>query len=154
MIGYCRLNDAKAIDQGANFVAETFLFVFAASIIGAESFRSRRKEQGRRDGILDKIEALEEQLKERDTLELEIRNEISELRTYLTGLDGVLEEVIGIGLKGGWFPGASSTEWKSRNRLPPPPSESVSGAEGEEEVPAPENVLDGAVLNELLRLDE
>lgn len=150
----CRLNDAKAIDQGANFVAETFLFVFAASIIGAESYRSRRKEQGRRDGILDKIEALEEQHKERDTLELEIRNEISELRRYLTGLDGVLEEVIGIGLKGGWFPGASSTEWKSRNRLPPSSSESVSGAEGEEEVATPENVLDGAVLNELLRLDE
>lgn len=146
-----RLNDAKAIDQGANFVAETFLFVFAASIIAAESYRSRRKEQGRRDDVLDKIEALEEQLKERDSLEVEVRNEIAELRAYLSGLDGVLEEVIGIGLKGGWFPGASSTEWKSRNRLPPAAS-SESG-EGEEASP-PEGVLDGSVLNELLRLDE
>jgi len=49
------LNDARAIEAGANFVAETFVFSVAGSLILFESWRARRKDQQRRQGVSDDI---------------------------------------------------------------------------------------------------
>jgi len=53
------LSESKAIETGANFISETFLFLVAAGAVVFESWRSRRKENNRREGIDDRLEELE-----------------------------------------------------------------------------------------------
>ncbi|CAO3606911.1 unnamed protein product [Cunninghamella blakesleeana] len=55
------LNDAKAIESGANFLSESFVFGVAASIIIAENWRSHNKDKNRRNYVDDALEKLEEQ---------------------------------------------------------------------------------------------
>jgi myosin-1 len=74
------LSEAKAIDSGANFISETFLFAVALGLIVVENFRSRRKEASRRSDIADKLQELEER-DEAMTHALEnLRRELSESR--------------------------------------------------------------------------
>jgi optic atrophy 3 protein len=56
------LNDAKAIDNGATFISESFLFSVAGGLILYESFRQRRKELVRREGVADDIRALQDEI--------------------------------------------------------------------------------------------
>jgi hypothetical protein len=58
------LNEAKAIDSGANFISESFLFSVAGGLIVFESWRSRKKEQNRREGVADAIEALQKEVED------------------------------------------------------------------------------------------
>ncbi|KAI8084620.1 optic atrophy 3 protein-domain-containing protein [Halteromyces radiatus] len=53
------LNDARAIESGANFISEAFVFGVAASIIIAENWRSRNKDKNRRNYVDDALESLE-----------------------------------------------------------------------------------------------
>lgn len=53
------LSESKAIESGANFISETFLFVVAGGLIVFESWRSRRKESTRREGVEDRLVELE-----------------------------------------------------------------------------------------------
>ncbi|EEH41577.2 OPA3 domain-containing protein [Paracoccidioides lutzii Pb01] len=54
------LSEAKAIDSGATFISETFLFIVAGSLIVFEALRSRRKETSRREDVADRLADLEE----------------------------------------------------------------------------------------------
>jgi hypothetical protein len=54
------LSESKAIESGANFISETFLFIVAGGLIVFESWRSRRKESTRREGVEDRLNDLEE----------------------------------------------------------------------------------------------
>lgn len=54
------LSEAKAIDSGANFISEAFLFMVGGGLIVFESFRSRRKENNRREDVADRLVELEE----------------------------------------------------------------------------------------------
>ena len=54
------LSESKAIESGANFISETFLFLVAGGLIVYESWRSRRKESTRREGVEDRLVELEE----------------------------------------------------------------------------------------------
>ncbi|EER45286.1 OPA3 domain-containing protein [Histoplasma capsulatum var. duboisii H88] len=54
------LSEAKAIDSGATFISETFLFLVAGGLIVFESFRSRRKESSRREDVAERLAELEE----------------------------------------------------------------------------------------------
>lgn len=56
------LNDARAIETGANFVAETFVFSVAGGLILFESWRARRKDQQRRQGVSDDIENMQQRV--------------------------------------------------------------------------------------------
>lgn len=56
------LSEAKAIESGATFIAEAFLFAVAASLIVAESWRSSSKESRRRETIAEGIEDLKKGL--------------------------------------------------------------------------------------------
>lgn len=56
------LSESKAIDTGANFISEFFMFMVAAGVIGFESWRSKRKETSRREDVADKIDALEQKV--------------------------------------------------------------------------------------------
>ncbi|KAL4973805.1 optic atrophy 3 protein-domain-containing protein [Aspergillus desertorum] len=54
------LSESKAIESGATFISETFLFLVAGSLILFESWRSRRKENTRRDDVEARLSELEE----------------------------------------------------------------------------------------------
>lgn len=53
----------RAVTNGANTLAEGFLFAVAAGLILAETWRSSRSGAKRRDAIDDQIEELQEQVK-------------------------------------------------------------------------------------------
>ncbi|KAJ6262747.1 hypothetical protein Dda_1304 [Drechslerella dactyloides] len=54
------LSDAKAIERGANFISEAFLFSVAGGLILFETLRSRKKEMNRRDEVSERLQSLEE----------------------------------------------------------------------------------------------
>lgn len=80
------LTEAKAIDSGATFISESFLFMVAAGLIGFETWRSRRKTEKTRTAADERMEGLEEALKK----EREERERDKEERLKVIG---VLEEV-------------------------------------------------------------
>ncbi|CAO3692369.1 unnamed protein product [Rhizopus stolonifer] len=55
------LNNARAIESGANFLSEGFVFSVAATIIIAESWRSHTTSKNRRNHVDDALEGLEQQ---------------------------------------------------------------------------------------------
>ncbi|KAI5812197.1 optic atrophy 3 protein-domain-containing protein [Pyronema omphalodes] len=73
------LSESKAIDAGANFISEAFLFAVAGSLILAEAWRSRRKEASRRDVVTERLELLE-QRKRQDEMRLEEQEELNKLQ--------------------------------------------------------------------------
>lgn len=56
------LNDTKAIDTGANFLSEGFIFSVAGGLILYESLRARNKEIARRESVADDIATLQDEL--------------------------------------------------------------------------------------------
>ncbi|KAF9508049.1 hypothetical protein BS47DRAFT_252061 [Hydnum rufescens UP504] len=57
------LNDTRAIQNGANSLAEGFLFLVAAGLIIGESWRAARKDSNRRDVVNDRLADLEGRMK-------------------------------------------------------------------------------------------
>ncbi|KAJ5424565.1 hypothetical protein N7445_010538 [Penicillium cf. griseofulvum] len=53
------LSESKAIESGANFISESFLFIVAGSLILFESWRARNKESTRREGVEGRLAELE-----------------------------------------------------------------------------------------------
>lgn len=77
------LSESKAIESGANFISETFLFLVAGGLIVYESWRSRRKESTRREGVEGRLAELEQSEKtaieglvalEKELLALKVKN--------------------------------------------------------------------------------
>lgn len=56
------LNDTKAIDQGANFISEFFIFSVAGSLILYENYRSRKKASTARESLADDISVLQHEI--------------------------------------------------------------------------------------------
>lgn len=56
------LNDTKAIETGANFLSEGFIFSVAGGLILFESIRARNKEIARRESVADDISTLQEEI--------------------------------------------------------------------------------------------
>jgi optic atrophy 3 protein len=54
----------RAIDRGANFLAEGFMFSVAAALIIGEAWRSSRSQSKRRDTVDDQLEELGVQVSE------------------------------------------------------------------------------------------
>lgn len=74
------LSESKAIDSGATFVSEGFLFVVGISLILFENWRSRRKANTRREDVADRISELEESEKSGRRALVELEKEILRLR--------------------------------------------------------------------------
>ena len=74
------LSEAKAIDTGANFVSETFLFLVGVGLIGFEWYRREQKESSRREDVADRIEELEETEKTSRRALVDLEKEILRLR--------------------------------------------------------------------------
>ncbi|KAL1960996.1 hypothetical protein VTO42DRAFT_4884 [Malbranchea cinnamomea] len=77
------LSEAKAIDMGANFISEAFLFLVAAGVIVFESLRARRKETSRREDVADRLAELEESEKAARRALVALEHEILRLRAQL-----------------------------------------------------------------------
>lgn len=54
------LSESKAIESGATFISESFLFLVAGGLIVFESWRSRRKENTRREDVESRLAELEQ----------------------------------------------------------------------------------------------
>lgn len=57
------LSEQKAIEMGANFVAETFIFAVGIAVILVEQWRQRRKAKNARDDIREDLEEVQAELK-------------------------------------------------------------------------------------------
>ena len=73
------LSDARAIELGANFFSEAFIFAVAVALLLLENYRSSRKSSQRRDEVAERLDGLEAQVerlqKEHHLPELEALNE-------------------------------------------------------------------------------
>ena len=73
------LSDTRAIELGANFFSEAFIFMVAVGLILLENWRSSRKSSQRRDEVAERLESLEAQVErlqqEHHLPELEALNE-------------------------------------------------------------------------------
>lgn len=73
------LSDARAIELGANFFSEAFIFMVAVGLLLTENYRSSRKANTRRDEVQERLEVLEEAVErlrnEHHLPELEALNE-------------------------------------------------------------------------------
>lgn len=56
------LSEQKAIEMGANFAAETFIFAVGIGVIVFEQWRQRRKARNARDDIREDLEAMQNEL--------------------------------------------------------------------------------------------
>lgn len=108
------LSESKAVESGANFISEFFLFAVAGGLILAEQIRARRKEASRRDLVAERLELLEDRTRqdEERLAELEERTHHDEERILM------LEEE-NWRLKGG--KGTFHAERKERKIIEPTP---------------------------------
>lgn len=74
------LSEAKAIDSGASFVSEGFLMLVGVGLIVFENWRSKRKENSRREDVADRINELEENDRASRRALVELEKEILRLR--------------------------------------------------------------------------
>jgi optic atrophy 3 protein len=71
------LSEAKAIELGANFFSEAFIFAVAAGLLVWDSYRSRKKESQRRDDVAERLAELESEV---DRLRSRYEPDILELK--------------------------------------------------------------------------
>ncbi|BGP29864.1 hypothetical protein JCM10296v2_001612 [Rhodotorula toruloides] len=104
------LSESKAIDTGANFLSETFLFSVAAVIIFGETWRSKRAEGKRRDAVQDALEQNKADIERLQEILNEEKQEREDAVKREKELEKVVEEIVLIGLHGGF--GELPDEWK------------------------------------------
>ncbi|KAI6017778.1 optic atrophy 3 protein-domain-containing protein [Pisolithus microcarpus] len=99
------LAETRAIESGANALAEGFLFAVAAALILGESFRTSRAQSKRRDDVDDRLDELATSVSSlRDAVEQlrQTQQELEEERERNDELQRIMERVVEIGLRGGW----------------------------------------------------
>ncbi|KAI6027173.1 optic atrophy 3 protein-domain-containing protein [Pisolithus marmoratus] len=99
------LSETRAIENGANALAEGFLFAVAAALIVGESFRTSRAQSKRRDDVDDRLDELATSVSSlRDAVEQlrQAQQELEGERERNDELQRVMERVVEIGLRGGW----------------------------------------------------
>lgn len=95
----------SAIENGANALAEGFLFAVAAALILGESFRTSRAQSKRRDDVDDRLDELATSVSSlRDAVEQlrQTQQELEGERERNDELQRIMERVVEIGLRGGW----------------------------------------------------
>ncbi|OCF38726.1 hypothetical protein I317_07483 [Kwoniella heveanensis CBS 569] len=100
------LNDARAIQNGATTLAETFLFLVGAGLIVGESYRSSRKDTKRRDKVQDRLDSLEEEVKRlsdalRDSGAL--KDGLDQVIERNENIERILSTIVNNGMRSGWL---------------------------------------------------
>ncbi|KAI0085938.1 OPA3-domain-containing protein [Irpex rosettiformis] len=134
------LSETRAIENGANALAEGFLFGVAALLILGETWRSSRSQTKRREGVDEKLEELQQQvegLSQRvDALATASEERHSGEQQRNDELTRILERIVEIGLRGGWaeFEGTPLTlpriSLPTTQLSPPPNASSHTATEG------------------------
>ncbi|KAJ2597120.1 hypothetical protein H4R99_004632, partial [Coemansia sp. RSA 1722] len=100
------LSEARAIDAGANFLGELFIFSVAASLIIAEQVRSRSQAKRQRTAVDDRLDELENEMLERkeemEKLRMErdlLRDEVDVLAKEADTLTGVVMQMLNADMK-------------------------------------------------------
>ncbi|KZT11164.1 OPA3-domain-containing protein [Laetiporus sulphureus 93-53] len=100
------LSETRAIENGANALAEGFLFSVAAILILGETWRSSRNQSKRRDSVDDALEELQTKVAQltdkTQTLQQALDERWEEEKQRNDELARILERVVEIGLRGGW----------------------------------------------------
>ncbi|KAL1681077.1 OPA3-domain-containing protein, partial [Schizophyllum commune] len=109
------LSETRAIENGANAIAEGFLFAVAAALILGESWRTSVRGEKRRDLVDDALDNLREEVASLKSDVERVQGTVQEVargweeeRGRNDELTRILERVVEIGLRGGWaeFEGA------------------------------------------------
>jgi len=95
------LSEARAIENGANFLAEGFLFSVAAGLIISETWRSSRSQSKQRSDVNDSIEELQIRVRELNERLRTWEAAASEERQRHQELTRIMDRVVEIGLRGG-----------------------------------------------------
>ncbi|KAH9019374.1 OPA3-domain-containing protein, partial [Lactarius hengduanensis] len=95
------LSETRAIENGANFIAEGFLFAVAAALVVGESWRSSRSETRRRADVGDALEALQVRVGELAERLERWEDASAEEHERSRELARILDRVVDIGLRGG-----------------------------------------------------
>lgn len=66
------LSENRAIELGANFLSESFIFAVAVGLLVWDQWRTRRKESTRREGVEDRLDALEDHTRQIVALKSEV----------------------------------------------------------------------------------
>ncbi|KAI0261800.1 hypothetical protein BC834DRAFT_894896 [Gloeopeniophorella convolvens] len=93
------LSENKAIENGANFIAEGFLFSVAAALIISETWRSSRSQSRQRSDT--RVKELSARLESWEETSNEERQRCVTRRCHVQ-LTRILERVVDIGLRGAW----------------------------------------------------
>ncbi|KAH8992213.1 optic atrophy 3 protein-domain-containing protein [Lactarius akahatsu] len=96
------LSETRAIENGANFLAEGFLFAVAAALVVGEGWRSSRSETRRRADVGDALESLQVRVGELAERLERWEDASAEERERSRELARILDRVVDIGLRGGW----------------------------------------------------
>ncbi|KLT46564.1 OPA3-domain-containing protein, partial [Cutaneotrichosporon oleaginosum] len=94
------LNEAKAVQNGASMMAESFLFALGASLVLGETYRSSRKNEKRRDQVTDRLEDLEAAV---EKLNEHAAQDVRHLQERSEALERTLKTVVSNGLRAGWL---------------------------------------------------
>jgi hypothetical protein len=97
------LSEQKAIETGANFVAETFIFAVGIGVILVEQWRQRRKARHARDDIREDLEEVQNELRA-------VKAELQEWKTTHP------EPAPSAGLLGFWKGGGKGDENKAKEK--------------------------------------
>ncbi|KAJ7198550.1 OPA3-domain-containing protein [Mycena pura] len=118
------LSETRAIENGANALAEGFLFTVAAALIVGETWRSSRSQSKRRDVVDDQIEDLGTRVHDL-TAQVTTLTEVVEER--LRAIEGrndelarIMERIVEFGLRGGWAEFEGTPLQLPRIQLVPP----------------------------------
>ncbi|GMK55338.1 hypothetical protein CspeluHIS016_0203940 [Cutaneotrichosporon spelunceum] len=94
------LNEAKAVQNGASLIAETFLFALGAGLVLGETYRSSRKNVKRRDLVAERLDDLEEAV---EKMNKDGMHDLQELQDRSDALEKALKTVVDNGLRAGWL---------------------------------------------------
>ncbi|EIM82339.1 OPA3-domain-containing protein [Stereum hirsutum FP-91666 SS1] len=122
------LSETRAIENGANFLAEGFLFAVATALILGETWRSSRSSSKRRDDVDEKLEDLQSKMQDVTKWMEGAEERYVEEQRKNEELTRILERVVEIGLRGGWAELEDTPLRIPRLQLGPPPSISNSSA--------------------------
>ncbi|KAI0823852.1 OPA3-domain-containing protein [Trametes gibbosa] len=142
------LSETRAIENGANALAEGFLFSVAAGMIIAEAWRSSRNQTKRRDAVDDSLDVLNEnveQLSKRvDSLQRMYEERLTEQSLQYDEIARILQRIVEIGLRGGWveFEGTPLPLPRIDLVKKPPPSSDPqdSGADSSPDTHSPDSI--------------
>jgi len=99
------LSEVRAVENGANMLAEGFLFAVAASLIVGETWRSSRSESKRRESINDQLDDLGTRLAELstrvDNLSESVESQLHDQQQRNDELAKILNRVLEVGLHRG-----------------------------------------------------